>query len=366
MKKLSKKKIIVIVIALLIAVCGMVIGTIAVIENSRLNKAYVGEYIQEYDAKGHIINPILFSADSSFNFDTYSDAEMVFTDVGEYDWCITVSNDKFLIVKSKTISVKYIIKDTIKPVFDDNTPDEIEVYKDCEIENIEEIFKATDLAPVTISIDKESIDFTTVGEYTTNVYAMDEHNNVANKEIKVKVVEPSITLDKTSLNMTVGDAETITATVKGKSQDVEWSSSDESIAKVENGNVTTKKVGTVKITAKANGIEATCEIKVKTKASTSSNKGGSSKPSSSGNSSSNSNNGGSSSSNGGSSSSNSGGGITTTEHECCRIGNCGRRFNSETELYNYFRQWAIQHSFSGYYNGWQCSCGKWSADFISY
>lgn len=309
MKKMSKKKITVIAIALLIAVCGIVIGSIAVIESSRLSKAYVSEYIQEYDAKGHIIDPNLFFANSNFIFDTDADAEMVFTDVGEYDWCITVSNNKFLIVKSKTVSVKYIIKDTTKPVFDENTPDEIEVYKDCEIENIEKIFKATDLAPVTIYIDKENIDVTTVGEYITNVYATDANGNVSNREIKVKVIEPSITLDKTSLNMIVGDSGTITATVKGKDQNVEWTSSDESIARVENGNITANKDGTVTIKAKANGVEATCEITIKEKVTTPinngassknthkpSNNGGSSRPSSNGNSS-NRNNGGSSSSN---------------------------------------------------------------------
>lgn len=366
MKKLSKKKIIVILIALLTAVCGIVFGTIAVIENSRLNKAYVSEYIQEYDAKGHIIDPILFSADSSFNFDSDFDAEIVFTDVGEYDWCITVSNKKFLIVKSKTVSVKYIIKDTTKPVFDENIPDEIEVYKDCEIENIEEIFKATDLAPVTISIDKENVDYSTVGEYTTNVYAIDKNDNVTNKEVKIKVLEPTVELNKTSFNMTVGATETIAATVKGKDQTVEWSSSDDGIATVDDGTISAKKAGIVTITAKANGVEATCQITVKAKASTSSNKGGSSKPSNNGSSSkpsSNSNNGGSSSSSSGSSSSSSN---TTAHNHSGDTGNCGKWFNSEADLYNYFRQWAIQHSFSGYYNGWQCSCGQWTADFISY
>lgn len=338
----------------------------AVIENSRLNKAYVSEYIQEYDAKGHIIDPILFSADSSFNFDSDFDAEIVFTDVGEYDWCITVSNKKFLIVKSKTVSVKYIIKDTTKPVFDENIPDEIEVYKDCEIENIEEIFKATDLAPVTISIDKENVDYSTVGEYTTNVYAIDKNDNVTNKEVKIKVLEPTVELNKTSFNMTVGATETIAATVKGKDQTVEWSSSDDGIATVDDGTISAKKAGIVTITAKANGVEATCQITVKAKASTSSNKGGSSKPSNNGSSSkpsSNSNNGGSSSSSSGSSSSSSN---TTAHNHSGDTGNCGKWFNSEADLYNYFRQWAIQHSFSGYYNGWQCSCGQWTADFISY
>lgn len=368
MKKLSKKKITVIVAALLIGVCGIVFGMIAVIENSRLNKAYVSEYIQEYDAKEHQLQAQLFAADDKFIFS--SEDKQTFTDVGDYNCFITVSNEKFLIVKSKTVSVKYIIKDTTKPVFDDNAPDEIEVYKDCEIENIEEIFKATDLAPVTISIDKENVDYSTVGEYTTNVYAIDKNDNVTNKEVKIKVLEPTITLDKTSLNMTIGATETITATVNGKDQNIEWSSSDGNIAKVENGNVTANKAGTVTITAKANGVEATCEITIKEKAITSTKNGTSSKntnkPSNKGSSSKPSSNGGSNSNNGGSSSSSSSN--TTIHNHSGDIGNCGKWFNSYDELNNYYLQWAIKQggNYSGYFNGWQCSCGKWTADFISY
>lgn len=49
-------------------------------------------------------------------------------------------------------------------------------------------------------------------------------------------------------------------------------------------------------------------------------------------------------------------------------GNCGRWFNSHDELYNYWKQWALNQGggYSGYYNGWECSCGMWSADFIEY
>ncbi len=41
-----------------------------------------------------------------------------------------------------------------------------------EIENLEGKFKATDLSEVTITID--DIDYSTVGEYTINVFAADE------------------------------------------------------------------------------------------------------------------------------------------------------------------------------------------------
>ena len=58
----------------------------------------------------------------------------------------------------------------------------------------------------------------------------------------------------------------------------------------------------------------------------------------------------------------------TTSHYCGKAGNCGRWFNSEDELYNYWRNWFAQNNGgrAGYYNGWSCSCGRWTADFLFY
>ncbi len=396
-KKLNKKHKIIIAVCSVILAMLLIIGTWFIVERNAnkwdVKEATVTiEYGEVYEPSIEDLidvskyssvtsNNTTIKVNATYEVDLNNDNKpMAYYAVGDYN--ISVSHNMeyklfgiTLFSSDDTKEIVLSVRDTVAPVFDENSPNEIEVYKDCEIENIEETFKATDLAPVTISIDKESINFTKVGEYTTNVYAMDKYDNVINKEIKVKVVEPSITLDKTSLNMTVGDTITIVATVKGKSQDVEWSSSDDSVAKVENGKVTGNKAGTVKITAKANGIEATCGITVKAKASisnsnkrnnntsSSSNNGSSSKPSSNGGS--NSNNGGSSSSNGGSS---SGSPNTTVHNHSGDTGNCGKWFNSYSELNNYYLQWAIKQggNYSGYFNAWQCSCGQWTADFISY
>lgn len=58
---------------------------------------------------------------------------------------------------------------------------------------------------------------------------------------------------------------------------------------------------------------------------------------------------------------------TTTEHDHSNdIGNCGMWFSSEEELYEYWKKWALKKGGAGYYNGWNCSCGMWTADFIDY
>lgn len=86
-----------------------------------------------------------------------------------------------------------------------------------------------------------------------------------------KVVPPepvhvtSVTLDKESLDLLKGQSEIIFATVLPDNADdktVSWSSSDTSVASVENGTVRALKSGTAFITATADGVSATCSVTV--------------------------------------------------------------------------------------------------------
>ena len=86
---------------------------------------------------------------------------------------------------------------------------------------------------------------------------------------KVYPVE-SVSLDKTSYEMTEGDEFTLTATVKpdnATNKNVTWSSSNTSVATVYNGVVTALKAGTTTITVKTEdgGKTATCELLIKTR-----------------------------------------------------------------------------------------------------
>ena len=77
-----------------------------------------------------------------------------------------------------------------------------------------------------------------------------------------------VSLDKTSLTLTVGDEETLTATVtpdKATNKDVTWTSSDPSVATVADGVVTAVGAGTATITATAadgSGKTAACTVTV--------------------------------------------------------------------------------------------------------
>ncbi|WP_315081337.1 Ig-like domain-containing protein [uncultured Clostridium sp.] len=70
----------------------------------------------------------------------------------------------------------------------------------------------------------------------------------------------TILLDKSSLTLKEGNSKTITATTTPSSVDVEWSSSDETIATVDqNGKVIGVKEGTCTVTAKIDGTDLTAD-----------------------------------------------------------------------------------------------------------
>ena len=78
----------------------------------------------------------------------------------------------------------------------------------------------------------------------------------------------SVTLNKTTLEMTEGDEVTLTATVKpdnATDKTVTWTSSDATVATVTDGKVKALKAGSVTITATAGEKSATCAITVKAK-----------------------------------------------------------------------------------------------------
>lgn len=83
--------------------------------------------------------------------------------------------------------------------------------------------------------------------------------------VAVSVDVESITLDKTSLELTIDETVQLTATVKpdnATDKNVTWTSSDESVAKVDNGRVTAVKAGKAMITAKCGDKTAECAVTV--------------------------------------------------------------------------------------------------------
>ena len=117
-----------------------------------------------------------------------------------------------------------------------------------------------------------SLTATSSGDYYLHVLTVDRAGNKTEKiseKVTIKSLVTKITLDKTSVEIEVGETETIKATVEpanADNKDIEWTSDDDSIATVAGGVITAVKAGTVKITATAkdgSGIKAECTVTVK-------------------------------------------------------------------------------------------------------
>ena len=73
---------------------------------------------------------------------------------------------------------------------------------------------------------------------------------------------PSIALNKETLSLPVYTSETLTATLSNSDEIIDWTSSNEDVAKVINGKVIALGVGSATIAATAGNISASCEVTV--------------------------------------------------------------------------------------------------------
>lgn len=112
---------------------------------------------------------------------------------------------------------------------------------------------------------------TAVAKGTATITAASASDRTIKAECLVTVLAPvavtGVTLNKSATTLLVGWTETLTATVAPEdatNKDVVWTSSDESVATVENGVVTAVAKGTADITVTtADGnLQATCKVKV--------------------------------------------------------------------------------------------------------
>lgn len=369
-KPLSKKqKGIIIAVVAVILIIALGIGGYFIYQNARKIDLVATEKSVEY---GEIYEPNVadFVDESKIN-DSYSingempnETEKDYPAIGDYNFKISAKG-------KEDADVRVLVRDTVAPEFDENAPSEISTFKDVPIteEVLKNTFTVNDLSPLNLSID--DVDYTIVGEYTTNIYATDSSGNITNKEIKVIVKEPTINIEQANISLTVGETITLNATVQGASQTITWTSSDESVVTVDaNGVVTGIKKGTATITASANGIKDTTEIRIQ-----------SNQRSSNGKSNTSSNSGKSGSSSSSSSSGSSGNSSSSGAHQhTMPVGNMGRWFSSRSELVSYYNSVAEEWNdkwLSGKisneeyyancpsgYECWSCSyCGKWTGNF---
>ena len=108
--------------------------------------------------------------------------------------------------------------------------------------------------------------FNIAGNWTARVYLLSNSSIYKDITIAVSTVPvSSVSLNKTSLNLNVGDKETLTASILPSDatiKTVTWSSDDPLIASVNNGEITANSIGTTTIKATADGKTATCSVTV--------------------------------------------------------------------------------------------------------
>ena len=328
------------------------------------------------------------SENTQIDIEASKDGDAAYYSVGKSNIKITHTSEyklfglKLFSVKD-TKNIPFTISDTTAPVFSNDNgvnPKEVSFIKDCK-EDITNKYQATDLTNVEITFEDKDVDYTKVGEYTANVFAKDANDNVSYMEVKVIITEPTIDFNVSVLSLNIGDEYTIEANVDGKDKEIEWSSSDESITKVDNGKVAAIKAGKATIKAKANGVEKTCDITVKEKAAQQQTQKNSINKNSSTNVAQSKSNAASASSNSNSSAENNKEThCTNNNNHSIKCGNMGRWFNSRDEVDNYWVQvdnnYAKQYldgtiTFKEYgekspcgYECWSCSyCGKWTGNF---
>lgn len=130
----------------------------------------------------------------------------------------------------------------------------------------------TSSKPDVATVENGTVKGLKAGETVITAVSSADNSKSATCTITVKAKERTVTLDKTKLEMTVGEEKTLKATVEGYTDaskgKVEWTTADKTIATVdENGKITALKEGKVKITASNTEndkkIEASCEVTVK-------------------------------------------------------------------------------------------------------
>jgi len=331
------------------------------------------------------------SENTQIDIEASKDGDAAYYSVGKSNIKITHTSEyklfglKLFSVKD-TKNIPFTISDTTAPVFsndDGANPKEVSFVKDCK-EDITNKYQATDLANVEITFDDKDVDYSKAGEYTANVFAKDANDNVSYMEVKVVINEPTIDFNVSVLSLNIGDEYTIGAKVEGKDKEIEWSSSDESVVKVDNGKITAIKTGKATIKARANGVEKTCDVTVKEKNAqqqtqkNSTNKNSSSYPTNVAQS--KSNTAPASSNSNSSAENNKETHCTNNNNHSISCGNMGKWFNNKGEVRAYWDEVDIGY-FQQYQNGtitfeeyhkkspygyecWSCSyCGKWTGNF---
>ncbi len=218
-KKNKRTKKAIIIAACIIAVIALVILGWYLIERHanawalKTDTLYVEYGVPYYPSIDDIIDTEKYSNVNSSNtellFDTSEEANketeeiedsLSYQEKGTY--ALYVNHHSYYKIFKKTVfsaettgMVTVVVQDTAAPVFDENCPTEIEVQKDSEIGNLNEIFTVEDFSDFELSIDETAYDISAPGEYKTQVIAEDSDGNQSALDISIIVTDADAGID---------------------------------------------------------------------------------------------------------------------------------------------------------------------------
>lgn len=349
-KKLSKKSKIIISTVSVVVVLAIIITSCFIWQNQNIKLVSNTKTI-EY---GESYTPNLKDFVEEKNVNKYSidgnipnEEGKDYPAIGEYK--LTVKKNK----KSEEVTVK--VKDTIAPVFAEDTATTISTVVNTPLDDVIEMFKdkVTDLDDIKVTVNSANVNYGVVGEYKSELIATDESGNTSKKQITVTVTETNATENSETVTEASGNLPNTNNTTTGTSNQ---------------GNSSNNK----KPSSSSNSKPSSGSSSKPSKPSNSGNSGSSSKPSKP---------------SGSGNSSSSSGGTTTKPTHCTnngnhsiKCGNMGRWFSSRNELVSYYEKqvkyWndkvdngeitdeEYYANVPSGYKCWSCSyCGKWTGDF---
>ena len=349
-KQLTKKTKIIISIVSIVIVLAIIISSCFIWQNSQAIKLIANTKTIEY---GEIYTPNLKDFVEEKNVNKYSidgnipnEEGKEYPAIGEYK--ITVKKNK----KSEEVTVK--VKDTVAPVFAEDTATTISTVVNTPLDDVTEMFKdkVTDLDDIKVTVNSANVNYAQAGEYKSELIATDESGNTSQKQITVTVTENNGTETPETVTEASGNLPNNNNTTTGTSNQ---------------GNSSNNKKPSSSSNSKPSNGGSSSKPNKPSNNGSSNNKP--SKPSGSGNSGS------------------SGSGTTTKPSHCTNngnhsmsCGNMGRWFNSRKEVEEFTNKerdkWGEKYdngeiSWEEYmakapdgYECWSCSyCGKWTGNF---
>lgn len=104
---------------------------------------------------------------------------------------------------------------------------------------------------------------TSVLDGIINFNSLVDDTNISGIKLPGKTTDTTVKLNKNNVTINLGKTINLKATVKPKKSTITWTSSNNKIATVKDGKVTSKRSGTVTIKATVNGVSDECKVTIK-------------------------------------------------------------------------------------------------------